>query len=451
MKILSVFTFVIGLIVFSFAQSPAIMLDQPQDLDVFRSNYPVDMGLRTTPTQRLDSTKSKDESGGRLTKNYYEYNSQNKVSLRDGYQWDDTDGWKLIVRYLWGYDINDNITERTQLVSWSPASNSFSNGSKWNNTYVNNQIVETVITGLNPAQVWGNSEKNVFSYDANWNQNEMITYHWDNGQWNFYSKKVSTYDQNNNIVSSTESIYMNGAWDPWHVVEYVYNSNNELVQLTGSDYSTGVLDYEYQFNYSYLPNGLLDEREMFSWENNSWEPKNKWDSDFDALLNRTQYSIYFGNGSSNWRLNSEYVYVYNNAFPYSELMETHLFNEYESRHQRLVDTFKRANLSSGEKEIELIRDYYWSEFVPTSVENPMETLQKIAVFPNPAEDYIQFELPQSGKPATVDLFNANGAFIVRRRLINDRMQLPQLSDGYYFYRIKQGQKNYSGKFLIHEY
>lgn len=90
--------------------------------------------------------------------------------------------------------------------------------------------------------------------------------------------------------------------------------------------------------------------------------------------------------------------------------------------------------------------YYWTDFI-TSTES-IQPNSGLTFFPNPASDFLQFELPNIAKPATVRLYNASGQQIINQQLTDGKLQLPDLPTGFYCYLIQQDGKSYSGKVIV---
>jgi hypothetical protein len=76
---------------------------------------------------------------------------------------------------------------------------------------------------------------------------------------------------------------------------------------------------------------------------------------------------------------------------------------------------------------------------------------QIIIFPNPAKDYIQFGV-HSSKFAVGDLwlFDLFGIQVARKEIISEqtKLDISELPDGVYFYRVALGEASYSGNILI---
>jgi hypothetical protein len=88
--------------------------------------------------------------------------------------------------------------------------------------------------------------------------------------------------------------------------------------------------------------------------------------------------------------------------------------------------------------------YYYSELVPTSVPGISE--RNISVYPNPAREYIVFDLSNVSGSAIVELFDMEGKKVLDQKLPESRqISVSNLRKGLYLYRLSDRGNIYKGK------
>ena len=83
--------------------------------------------------------------------------------------------------------------------------------------------------------------------------------------------------------------------------------------------------------------------------------------------------------------------------------------------------------------------------------NDRPSASSIAVFPNPADNTLFIELPESASGLEVELLDGSGRTLSRSRTTSDRVMVPTqgLANGLYLYRIlDQGALRAQGKFQV---
>ncbi|MFN2430992.1 MAG: T9SS type A sorting domain-containing protein [Cryomorphaceae bacterium] len=73
---------------------------------------------------------------------------------------------------------------------------------------------------------------------------------------------------------------------------------------------------------------------------------------------------------------------------------------------------------------------------------------EIQIFPNPATDYINFDLP-GGQPYSISIFDISGKQILQKNNIRDRMDIRELSPGLYIAKFSSREgESFAGKFAV---
>lgn len=85
----------------------------------------------------------------------------------------------------------------------------------------------------------------------------------------------------------------------------------------------------------------------------------------------------------------------------------------------------------------------------TEIPGDNRELKTIDVHPNPAGDYIMFDITNISSYARVELYNLQGKKVLEQRLSDSkRVQISRLSKGLYLYRLHDGGNTYGGKIAV---
>jgi hypothetical protein len=70
------------------------------------------------------------------------------------------------------------------------------------------------------------------------------------------------------------------------------------------------------------------------------------------------------------------------------------------------------------------------------------------VYPNPASEYIVFDVTNISESATVELFDNQGKKVLEEKLpVTGQISISHLAKGYYLYRINNSGIVYKGKII----
>jgi subtilisin-like proprotein convertase family protein len=82
-----------------------------------------------------------------------------------------------------------------------------------------------------------------------------------------------------------------------------------------------------------------------------------------------------------------------------------------------------------------------------NVQVQANSLKQISVSPNPADDYIHFNLPQNSA-FYVNILNSNGNIVLQQKCMQSQISVSHLPTGIYMYILLEDNQMYSGKFII---
>ncbi len=331
------------------------------------------------------------------------------------------------------------------------------------------------------ADEWEYFEKTAYSYDGNGNEIERIIYLRTFDQWEAYKKEEYTYDSDNKLTSKTYS-YWDGsqwilsyrdeysydtndnltlaelnAWDgysfvyPLYKETYSYDVNNNLIEEIGEGYEEDIGSFQntVRRTYSYDANNRLIERLISFWDIYSltwFAPSNKTEYSYDSDNNR-MLAHYFewDFNQSVWVNDFRYFYAYDNTLNYNDLFLPNGFTEPEFKHKRDTYLEEAWNVTTEQWNTSERGTYYYSGDV-LNIENIVEA--GIQVFPNPAQEYVVFDLANSSKPARIELYDAQGKLADNQVLTNNQIVISHLNSGVYFYQLFHAGEQYGGRLVV---
>ncbi|MEN8194757.1 MAG: T9SS type A sorting domain-containing protein [Bacteroidota bacterium] len=195
---------------------------------------------------------------------------------------------------------------------------------------------------------WGNKYKEVYTYDANGNMDQYISYFWDYDiiQWSAIYKAEYTYDSSENLLQIVEfgrdwdenqwyeefkeeySYDDNGnmilsvtyyydldisQWMKLYKEEYTYDISGNMIQSIFYDWDYTYWDADYKDVYTYNANGAIIQIINYNWDFtlSQWVEEYKWEYTYDASENMILETEYVWNETaSQWNENYKWEYAF---------------------------------------------------------------------------------------------------------------------------------------------
>jgi hypothetical protein len=383
----------------------------------------------------VDSTSQWVTAGKRVNT----YNAYGQIILDLAYWWDETAGmW--VFRYKNDYTWN----EGSKLLSvasflWDEIRGTWYGGSRHDYTYDDHGNKATVISfDWDPnAEDWIYYNKEEYNYDAEGKLASLTAWKWNISpdQWFMDFKMDHAYDQNGNdtLINLYTIDPDNGALAVSEIMKYGYDENGfrvSFLEVIRPDSVTGWIN-NYRSEYTNDATGNLILSVQYYWNEitGEWLANIKESYDYDAAGHVTLYKEYLNNDSPvNWD---------------STLIIEQTYDEYGNLK---VETFHGKSAFTGVWNVSRNINFY-SVYDITQV--PSIPDPPVSVYPNPASEYILFDLEGSPESAIVEMFNSQGRQVLKRRIFgSEPVTVNQLAKGIYMYTVTYGKKIYSGKVLI---
>ena len=329
------------------------------------------------------------------------YNLSGQIIQNANYEWDKIDNqWVGVSKSELASDSNEGVNT---FYTWDKITSQwiFESKSKDESTYDSNgNLTQSVRFGWDKINgQWYYRYKNEINYNSTDRQTLLGDYHWDliNEKWVLEKKIESTYNSSDQLTQGIQS-YRNG----WETVasekdksEYSYDTYGKLILTLHYIYSSGQFILNTKSEFTYDLNGKQTGTINYAW---------------DSIT--SQWKIGEDTGNS--------------------------YNSYGNKFQSIV---------SYKSDIRGKTTWYYSD-VETFITAPVSAIE-VKCFPNPASEYMTFDIEDISQPSSVELIDMQGKKVVSQILPqNKQIQVSQLKSGMYFYRIQQNNKTYKGKVVV---
>lgn len=322
---------------------------------------------------------------------------------------------------------------------------------KWDeslNQYVGSQRVDKIIDskgyithdiGYNwnvTISQWVASYKHEYQLNSDGKDTLNIGYVWDveAGKWVNNSKTEKTYD------SKGKPTFV--FWYQWdkEINQWINSSKEEsLYDAQGNT----IMDTYYRWNLDY----------------NKWDYDMRLEYSFNDMGKLTKKIGYIINNYGTLRILDKWDYTYGldgktveiivsyDPLGFGRLETSIKFEEEYDEYGYCIHRKKYRIIEPDLWEFEDYVDYYYSAIVNSAISNP--TTDELKAFPNPATEFIAFNLSDAAQPAMIELYDMQGKKIISQILASDkRLDVARLKSGMYMYKISQNKKIFQGKVSV---
>ena len=239
------------------------------------------------------------------------------------------------------------------------------------------------------------------TYKLNWNFSLQ--------QWDSTHHLMQGYDNNGNENLRIYYNYTSGSWQESTKYEYFFNASN---------FKTSSRFYKWDGQWSILTrvfitpdaNNNILTYTLDVWDNNQWNPAIRYTNLFD--LNYTVNDLV-----------TPYWYTDNNMWV-NRLSEQFTGGVWVKSYSSLM---------------------FYSPQTISSISNP--DMIEVNVYPNPATNLVNIQLPISGNTRTIEIYDMKGALVLKQTLNGNTLDISTLKKGAYYFMIPDNQKSYSGKLM----
>lgn len=351
------------------------------------------------------------------------------------YRWNDKNkDWYTQSKYEVSYDQN----QATYIDSWwDNKLNHWDYLEKSETTYDNNknQIKSLVSGWVDYLKDWVYKHKTEQKWDALGRNTYYLYSIWDgvNRQWNDYIKDETLFDSSgyNSIKISYYKNQLNGVLELSIKTESEYDINNKLINQTSYKWDqllNGWINYQKSV-YEYDSNGYETLSDLYSWKSAT----NSWVNNFRT---ETTYDI---SGNITMEVTTRPHYLTGEI-----IGESKLESVYDSDGNLLSYTIFKWDMPTNQFIFDYKGTNYYSEQASQS-----EIPDVVKVYPNPASEFIVFDVVNMEDQASVELFDHHGSKVLERDLsFPSIVNVDYLPRGLYIYRLKSNNKQYKGKIIL---
>lgn len=328
-----------------------------------------------------------------------------------------------------------------------------------------------------------NDSKIMFTYDANGNETQEVTYYWEpnSGEWLPDYKTDYDYNSSNQQIRETDSRWdenTNG-WVYGRQNEYTYNSYGYNTVVISSDWleSSSKWDATDKYEKTYNTQGKLTTQLTYYFSNNAWtlawkeeftydmngfesmvvtyhyDQNNKWVISGKRKTDRTYdtYTNILSEVYSTWDIATlEWTYKYKSEFTYDLNVSGNdilwVFGDMCKNKLQSVTNYKEYVNNTWVKSEYITFSY---SDLTTAIDDQSITHAAVSLFPNPAKNIISCSLAAQGNIARLIVYDAEGNSVINQQVENKAaVSVAHLQSGLYFYNLADTKTSVNGKLVI---
>ncbi len=271
----------------------------------------------------------------------------------------------------------------------------------------------------------------------------------DLNSWIALEKTEYSYNATGNLLADTSYTKQKdlNEWQYAKTTIYTY-TNGYMEQSITSKWNSQQADFiPYTKTQNLYNEGCIYDISNYEWNinNNNWEKLNEKELGFDNNNNIKSYTYHTWDTDRSKVMN---VFTFDYTYSHENLYLPHaLGNDIKQAYHHKITRKQALRANAVTNEMELINEtaYFYSTNETTSVFSPDFT-SKVVVYPNPASDYVQVDLPENVPHAMFELYHVNGQKVMSELVnSNESVSLENLNRGLYLYRIRLASQFICGK------
>lgn len=405
------------------------------------------------------------------------YEANGNITNREKYYWD-YENWAGTYRDSTTYDAAGNIIEEFQY-EWNVELNGWDEVSKFEYIYnengdlattnhyeytvlvskanytfdVNNLPTELIEENWDTDnEIWKNSQKNTFTYNANNLLAQEYEMYWEE-EWVNSFLYTYTYESADVLINKHCQTWNNEAWEHYSEQTWEYDDSQRLVyQFYDHPYTN-----DEKWQYAYNENGLPTLRlyQYFNESDSIWVDDYRYEWEYDANENITYYLDFYTEYG-------EIAYIYgskhNNTYDANNLLITkdaYGYDPYSLAWNH--EAFYTYTYDDNENVAEVLCDYVYSYMEDTrevyyfSIHEVVQAIgdnnfnSEISVYPNPTTNVLKFN--NISENADISIYDLSGKQIVNQKNIDNQININYLKSGIYTIRIVDNSVTQTAKFV----
>jgi len=337
------------------------------------------------------------------TRFYATYNDKGQETSNLSQKWSVEDGvWINVEKTNSSFESSGHLTGKSTY-KWDKIDSFWQKKKNYINTFNadstrNTEIVQ--IGSLNDT-LWHNNKQNLYFYKPD--SFIVIREKWSeaNEKWNLNSKLENIYNDSHKTIKVTGYI-RNIAENRW---------DNDFRVLSDYDTSNNLVKMRYQ-----------------RWENDMWENITKSNYDYNEIGVKIKHTSYvWDKANQKWKNRKQTIRKYNDAGK-----------------NTLIITKKGDTTGDLWENVDKYI-FYWSSYETSKVKKIENT---IAVFPNPAKDYLYLAFEKISRDKKVFIYSLSSKLIMEDLVYGNQIDISSLKTGIYFIKIDTNGKTYNSKFVV---
>ncbi len=411
-------------------------------------------------TQRLSNSKKLDSlsvdlyMGGTAipyAKELFTYNGSGKTTSIVSYENDNMVMHKD-TKEDFTYDANNRIIERL-VHDWDTLSNQWKNRIKETTTFTATSNTILYYHWDNNTNQWLELRKTENFIGPNSLDTLTYIYNWNN-QWNLSTRTHYTYNSNNDITLRFMERLIGTTWVNDNKVEWTYDANFNKLSMNQYQWDAQsnmfVADFVIRMGYDNQNNKIYNASASYDASTSSWEYSDSSYYYYAANANLDSSFDYSWNGITNsWEVESKYEMDYNNNYALSDLiLPTPMFEDDDMMYfNHMFTKMKGYDENGGQWALAFTYDLYYSDFIPTGIEQTEQS--KLSIAPNPAQDYFTVKL-ENNQLFDINIYDSEGRLIKSQKASNNmrKIDIKDLKSGIYFIQITDANNRvYSSKLI----
>jgi hypothetical protein len=347
-------------------------------------------------------------------------------------EWDDvTKAWVAAIKTDYTYDAGDQLVQVIES-EWSVSSSQFIDNRKMELSYTPEGLkIQLLIYGWDPDPgSWVEAWKYEYSYDVNDAMTLETEYQWNESLADWVLSWKTEYSYNGLDQLSLKEEFN---WDS-DLSQWINSWKSALSYDAGGN-------VDQQFDSIYLePDGPWQERWLASYT-------------FDAQNNPlTETYSQWVESSGMLELNTKYEYLYENETLLADLMAPPTSWFWPDYREQIVNK-PLGHIGKGyNTDISAFETVYQEVYFYNTPGFPLgigtESVPLVSIYPNPVRDFLSLNFSGASRSVLFELYDASGRRILIKEVQRgERLNLEEVQNGLYLYRITSGEQVQTGKLL----